>query len=148
MTKSKEIEEMAQIYYARMHLQANTLIRGAQYISEEDVARLIGDIINEANALVHLTPPAEVPVTELKSFAKGVAIDKIMTCIKEFKEDGANEALDIFYAKCSAGLAANDVVRSAVEESLADLSGKDNMFNAMKYAEDVEILERMLKKQS
>ena len=148
MSKSKEVQEMAQIYYTRMHLQANTLIRGAQYISEEDVARLIGDIINEANALVHLTPPAEVPVSELKSFAKGVAVDKIMTCIKEFKEDGSNEALEIFYAKCSAGLAANNVVRSAVEESLADLSGKDNMFNAMKYADDVEILTKMLKQQS
>ena len=146
MSNSKKVQEMAQIYYTRMHLQANTLIRGVQYISEEDVARLIGDIINEANALVHLTPPDEVPVSELQSFAKRIAVDKIMTCIKEFKEDGSSKALEIFYTKCSAGLAANDVVRSAVEESLADLSGKDNMFNAMKYADDVEILTRMLKK--
>lgn len=146
MNNSKEVQEMAQLYYNRMHLQANTLIRGAQYISEEDVARLIGDIINEANTLVHLTPPDEVPVSELQSFAKGVAVDKIMTCIKKFKDSDSNKALEIFYAKCSAGLAANDDVRSAVEESLAELSGKDNMFNAMKYAEDVEILTRMLRK--
>ena len=138
---------MAQIHFTRMRLQANTLIRGAQYISEDDVARLIGDIINEANAVVHLTPPDDMPIEKLNSFAKGLAVEEILDAIKQYKEGDADKALDIFYAKCSAGLATNEVAHSAVTEALADLSGKENMFQAMRYAEDVDILTRMLKNQ-
>lgn len=145
MSAQKSKQELGQMHYARMHLQANTLVRGAQFISEVDVGRMIENIIEEANTLVHLTPPDDVPDDELQSFANGLAVEEIMTAVKNFTEVDANDALEIFYKKCSEGLASNPYARSAVAGVLGGLSGKDNMFNAMKYAEDVDILTRMLK---
>jgi hypothetical protein len=145
MTTQKSKQELGQMHYARMHLQANTLVRGAEFISEVDVGRMIENIIDEANMLVNLTPPDDVPHDELQSFANGLAVEEIMNAVKNFKEGNANDALDIFYKKCSNGLASNPLARSAFAEVLGGLSGKDNMFEAMKYAEDVDILTRMLK---
>jgi hypothetical protein len=145
MTTQKSKQELAQMHYARIHLQANTLVRGAQFISEVDVGRMIENIIDEANTLVNLTPPDDVPDDELQSFANGLAIEEIMNAVKKFKEGNASDTLEIFYKKCSEGLTTNPSARSAVAEVLGGLSGKDNMFEAMKYAEDVDILTRMLK---
>lgn len=145
MTTQKSKQELGQMHYARMHLQANTLVRGAEFISAVDVGRMIENIIDEANTLVNLTPPDDVPDDELQSFANGLAVEEIMNAVKNFKEGNANDALDIFYKKCSNGLASNPLARSAFAEVLGGLSGKDNMFEAMKYAEDVDILTRMLK---
>ncbi len=144
MSATNATQQMAQFYYNRMYLLASTLVKNSQFISEDDVGRLIGDIINDANALVHLTPPESVPVSDLKSFAKGLAVETILTCIKQFKDRESNDALGIFYRKCSKAVATNEIARSAVAEALGDLSGKDNMFEAIKYAEDAEILRRML----